>query len=82
MRDILRMCICEPFFDFWCMTESHESLALMQHLVAFLKSRPQQQVIKDYDRLLRYEGGELTKLILKSRTLDDLNSSVLSMAGV
>jgi hypothetical protein len=31
---------------------------------------------------LRYEGGELTKLILKSRTLEDLNSGVLSMTGV
>jgi hypothetical protein len=82
MRDVLQMCIKEPFFDFWCMTESHESLGLMQHLAAFLKSRPQQKVIRDYDRLLRYEGGELTKLILKSRTLEDLNSGVLSMTGV
>ncbi len=82
MRDILQMCREEPFFDFWCMTESQESLVLMQHLVAFLKSRPQQQVIKDYDRLLHYQGGELTKLILKSRTLEELNSSVLSMAGL
>jgi Radical SAM superfamily len=82
MRDILQMCTREPFFDFWCMTESQESLVLMQHLAAFLKSRPQQKVIRDYDRLLRYEGGELTKLILKSRTLEDLNSGVLSLAGV
>lgn len=81
MRDILQMCMREPFFDFWCMTESHESLALMQHLVVFLKSRPKQRVVKDYDRLLGYEGGALTKLILKSRTLDDLNSGVLTMAG-
>ena len=81
MRDILQICRKEPFFDFWCMTESHESLSLMKHLVAFLKSRPQQQVIKDYDRLLNYQGGELTKLILKSRTLEELNSGVLSMAG-
>lgn len=77
MRDILRMCLREPFFDFWYMTESNESLALMQQLVIFLKSRPQQAVIKDYDRLLRFQGGELTKLILKSRTLDDLNRDVL-----
>jgi radical SAM superfamily enzyme YgiQ (UPF0313 family) len=82
MRDILEMCRREPFFDFWCMTESLESLALMKHLVAFLKSRPQQKVIRDYDRLLRYEEGELTNLILKSRTLEDLNSGVLSMAGL
>ncbi|MBF0571235.1 MAG: radical SAM protein [Candidatus Omnitrophica bacterium] len=82
MRDILVMCRQEPFFDFWCMTESQESLSLMQHLAAFLKSRPQQKVIRDYDRLLSYEGGELTKLVLKSQTLEDLNRSVLSMAGV
>ena len=82
MKDILQMCRREPFFDFWCMTESQESLVLMQHLTAFLKSRPQQKVIRDYDRLLSYEGGELTKLILKSRTLEDLNSGVLSLAGV
>ena len=82
MRDILQMCIREPFFDFWCMTESDQSLGLMQELVVFLKSRPQQRVIRDYDRLLSYEGGELTKLILKSRTLDDLNRGVLSLMEV
>ncbi len=82
MRDILQICRQEPFFDFWYMTESQDSLVLMQHLMAFLKSRPQQRVIRDYDRLLRYQGGELAKLILKSRTLDDLNSGVFSMAGI
>lgn len=82
MKDILQICRQEPFFDFWCMTESQASLALMQHLVIFLKSRPQQKVIRDYDRLLQYQGGDLTKLILKSRTLEDLNNGVLSMAGV
>ncbi|MDE1919915.1 MAG: radical SAM protein [Candidatus Omnitrophica bacterium] len=82
MRDILQVCLREPFFDFWYMTEAEDSLALMQQLVTFLKSRPQQKVIRDYDRLLRYQGGDLTKLILKSRTLEQLNSSVLSMAGV
>jgi len=82
MRDILQLCRQEPFFDFWYMTESHESLELMQHLAAFLKSRPQQKVIRDYDRLLNFEGGELTKLILKSRSLEDLNSGVLFLAGL
>ncbi len=82
MRDILQLCRREPFFDFWYMTESQESLSLMQHLVAFLKSRPEQQVIRDYDRLLSYEDGQLARIILKSKTLDDLNSSVLSLTGV
>ena len=82
MRDILRMCLREPFFDFWCMTESDQSLELMQELMVFLKSRPRQQVIKDYDRLLHYQEGELTKLILKSRTLDELNNGVLALMEV
>ena len=38
--------------------------------------------IKDYDRLIAFEGGVLTKLILKSRSLDELNSGVLSLMGV
>ena len=82
MRDILKFVIQEPFFDFWYMTESDESLALMQQLVVFLKTNPEQKVIKDYDRLLRYEGGALTKLILKSRSLDELNNGVLFLTGV
>ncbi len=82
MRDILRMCIKEPFFDFWCMTEAEESLALMQQLVVFLKKRPQQQAIRDYHRLLDYQGGSLTKLILKSRSLEELNTGVLDLMGV
>jgi hypothetical protein len=82
MQDVLRMCIREPFFDFLYLTEAQESLALMQGLVVYLKSRPKQKVIKDYDRLLNYQGGTLTKLILKSRSLDELNQGVLSLAGV
>jgi hypothetical protein len=82
MRDILRMCTKEPFFDFWYMTEAEESLALMQQLVVFLKKRPQQKVIKDYHRLLNFENGALTKLILKSRSLDELNDGVMSLMGV
>lgn len=82
MRDILQLCLKEPFFDFWCMTESEQSLALMQQLVVFLKSRPQQRVIRDYERLLHFQEGALTKLILKSRTLDDLNNGVLSVMEV
>lgn len=82
MRDILRMSIEEPFFDFWFMTEAENSLALMQHLVVFLKKRPQQKAIKDYGRIINYEHGALTKAILKSRCLDDLNSGVLALAGV
>ena len=64
------------------MTESEESITLMQQLVVFLKSHPQQRAIRDYDRLLHFQGGALTKLILKSRTLDDLNSGVLSLMEV
>ncbi|MDP2653387.1 MAG: radical SAM protein [Candidatus Omnitrophota bacterium] len=79
MRDILQMCLREPFFDFWCMTESEQSLALMQELVFFLKSKPEQRVIRDYDQVLRFQGGTLANLILKSRTLEDLNSGVLSL---
>jgi hypothetical protein len=82
MRDILKFAIKEPFFDFWYMTEAEDSLALMQQLVVFLKTNPQQRVIKDYDRLLSYQGGALTKLILKSRSLDELNNGVLSLMGV
>jgi radical SAM superfamily enzyme YgiQ (UPF0313 family) len=82
MRDILTLCTREPFFDFWYMAESQESLVLMKHLVAFLKSRPQQRVIRDYDRLLGYEKGVLAEMILKSRRLDDLNQSILSFTGV
>lgn len=82
MRDILQLCLSEPFFDFWFMTESEESLALMQQLVVFLKSHPQQRVIRDYERLLHFRRGALTKLILKSRTLEDLNSGVLSLMGL
>ena len=81
MRDILRMCIREPFFDFLYLTESEASLELMQQLVVYIKSKPQQQLIRDYHRLLDYENGMLTKLILKSRTLKALNDGVLSLAG-
>jgi hypothetical protein len=82
MKDILALCIAEPFFDFLCMTESSKSLELMQQLVIFLKSNPQQRTIKDYERLLHFQGGGLTKLILKSRSLEELNSGVLSMVGI
>jgi len=82
MKDILSLCLKEPFFDFWFMTESQQSLSLMQHLVAFLKSRPQQKVIKDYELLMRFQSGALTKLILKSRTLEELNRGVLSLSGL
>lgn len=82
MRDILRMCIHEPFFDFLHLTEAEENLLLMQQLVVYLKSRPQQKVIRDYDRLLSYEGGMLTKLILKSRSSAELNNGILSLTGV
>ena len=82
MKDILKLCLQEPFFDFWYMTESEQSLVLMQHLVAFLHGMPDQRVIRDYDRLLDYEGGALKKLILKSRSVDELNNSILRLAGV
>jgi radical SAM superfamily enzyme YgiQ (UPF0313 family) len=82
MRDVLRLCIREPFFDFLYLTEARESLSLMQQLVVYLKSRPHQQVIRDYDRFMNYEGGLITKLILKSRTLKELNTSILSLTGV
>ncbi len=82
MRDILQMCLREPFFDFWCMTESDQSFALMQQMVVFLKSKPEQRMFRDYERLLHFQGGALTKLILKSRTLDELNKGVLSLTEV
>lgn len=82
MRDILRMSIDEPFFDFWHMTEAEESLALIQQLVIFLKKRPQQKVIKDYHRLMKFENGALTRLILESRSLDGLNGGVMSLMGL
>ncbi len=82
MRDILRMSVREPFFDFLYLTEAEEHLTLMQQLVVYLKSRPNQKAIRDYDRVLNYEGGMITKLILKSRTAKELNSGILSMTGV
>lgn len=82
MRDLLRLCLKEPFFDFWCMTESEQSLSLMQQLIIFLSSNPEESMFRDYERLLRFQGSALTKLILKSRTLDDLNKGVLSLMEV
>lgn len=82
MRDILRMSIREPFFDFLYLTEAEEHLALMQQLVVYLKSRPNQKTIRDYDRVLAYEGGMITKLILQSRTEKALNIGILTLTGV
>jgi hypothetical protein len=82
MYDVIRMSIREPFFDFLYLTEAEESLALIQQLVVYLKTKPKQMVIKDYDRVLDYENGLLTKLILRCRTLAELNSGVLELTGV
>lgn len=82
MRDILQFCLKEPFFDFWYMTESEKSLELMQQLVVFLKAHPGQRMFRDYERLLDFHGSALTKVILKSRTLDDLNKDVLALMEV
>ncbi len=82
MRDVLSMCLREPFFDFLYLTECEMSLELMQQMVIYFKSHPEQQIVRDYDRLLTYDGGVLVKIILKSRTLNELNNSVLSLMGV
>jgi len=82
MKDVVRLCRKEPFFDFLCVTESEVSLKLMQTLVVFMKTQPRQQFFREYDRFLTYENGLLPRLILKSRALEQLNEGLLSAMGV
>lgn len=78
LNKLLSFCLNERFFDFFILTENEDSLDILQEIVRYYRANKSQKVMRDYGKFMDYQGGEFSNMLLKSKSLEELNKKILT----
>ncbi len=75
-KKLLFLCKQNRFFNFFILTENHNSLALFQALLKYCKEKPNNTALEAYNKLFAYENKDVANMAKKATSLRELNRRI------